>query len=212
MSGIKPLYLTLTVFLSIWTTKISCELTWSVVTDKMYFFVLLYLVIHYLRGYVLFFGESLPSSLSQWVDLSGLGLWCWGIFLLFRQPLSTASSDLVSLTQFLVFTESCIRLSPCLALCVALLCLLVARNFRSAPANQTGAPLGVVAKLRTGQGDRSEICPICLADTFAQTATYLPCGHEHVFHSVCIAQWLQQSCLCPVCRANIVDLVGANQA
>jgi hypothetical protein len=46
-------------------------------------------------------------------------------------------------------------------------------------------------------------CCICLADFEAgDQAKTLPCFH--LFHSVCIDQWLRQSNQCPVCKTNVV--------
>ena len=42
-------------------------------------------------------------------------------------------------------------------------------------------------------------CSVCLEayDDDAELRE-LPCGHA--FHAACIAQWLEQSAICPVCR------------
>ena len=210
--SIKPIYLVLTAFLSFWTFQLLIRsfIESNTSFDPFLLFASLYLVYHYLRGYLLFFRAPEDAALpflAHTVDVAGLTLWCWGIFLLFRRQ----SPDL---TKFIVVLETVIRLSPCLAVTVALFCLpcflLVARNFRSPAAHLRGTPPAVVAKLRTGVGETGDSCPICLGEISGHPVTFLPCADGHAFHCACIAQWLDRSCLCPVCRANVVDLVTAN--
>ncbi|XP_038981139.1 uncharacterized protein LOC120110386 [Phoenix dactylifera] len=45
-------------------------------------------------------------------------------------------------------------------------------------------------------------CTVCLGDLESGSlAGWLPCSH--VFHPVCITQWLQTSRLCPICRLQL---------
>ncbi|EER08184.1 conserved hypothetical protein [Perkinsus marinus ATCC 50983] len=56
--------------------------------------------------------------------------------------------------------------------------------------------------------DVPESCPICLSDfSDDDSVMILPCNTRHVFHERCITQWLAVSQLCPICRANISDMV-----
>jgi hypothetical protein len=45
-------------------------------------------------------------------------------------------------------------------------------------------------------------CSICLDMDDTRTQTRLRCGH--VFHSSCVASWLQVNASCPLCRCNIL--------
>lgn len=55
--------------------------------------------------------------------------------------------------------------------------------------------------------DENDCSVKCLVCQFAyeqeETLKRLPCGH--VFHSVCVAQWLKDNDICPYCRQTIVD-------
>ena len=45
-------------------------------------------------------------------------------------------------------------------------------------------------------------CCICLEDqVIGSTAVKLPCGH--IFHSPCLIEWLEKSCMCPICRYEL---------
>jgi hypothetical protein len=45
-------------------------------------------------------------------------------------------------------------------------------------------------------------CPICLECIVAGTCDPIVCGHQ--FHQSCLDEWLQESSLCPLCRAKVV--------
>ncbi|KAJ6095383.1 hypothetical protein N7486_006129 [Penicillium sp. IBT 16267x] len=48
-------------------------------------------------------------------------------------------------------------------------------------------------------------CVICLSlPELGKRVTVLPC--EHLFHYICIQQWLTRSTTCPLCRQNAVPL------
>ncbi|KAF4669695.1 hypothetical protein FOZ61_003289 [Perkinsus olseni] len=61
-----------------------------------------------------------------------------------------------------------------------------------------------------GASDVPDSCPICLSD-FAENdeVMTLPCNTRHIFHERCVTQWLAVSQLCPICRANISDMLDA---
>ena len=45
-------------------------------------------------------------------------------------------------------------------------------------------------------------CCICLEDqTIGTTAVKLGCGH--IYHPRCLTEWLQKSCMCPICRYEL---------
>eukprot|EP00045_Choanoeca_perplexa_P015897 m.206736 g.206736 ORF g.206736 m.206736 type:complete len:169 (+) comp17109_c1_seq1:91-597(+) len=45
-------------------------------------------------------------------------------------------------------------------------------------------------------------CPICMAAYQAEDDLHeLPC--EHVFHVACIVPWMEQACVCPLCRYEL---------
>jgi hypothetical protein len=46
----------------------------------------------------------------------------------------------------------------------------------------------------------NDICPICL-DTSTPMNFILLCNHQ--YHSTCINQWLNISCICPYCRTYV---------
>lgn len=52
-----------------------------------------------------------------------------------------------------------------------------------------------------------DTCCICI-DEYAQgdKIATLPCGHE--FHSDCISPWLQQQCVCPLCKRDLLEGTG----
>lgn len=45
-------------------------------------------------------------------------------------------------------------------------------------------------------------CVICLDQLVQSVATALPCTHKN-FHFLCLATWLQQSRLCPLCKVEV---------
>jgi len=53
-------------------------------------------------------------------------------------------------------------------------------------------------------------CPICFSEfSDADEVVGMPCDERHFFHKTCIDNWLELSQICPICRANIVDLIAA---
>ena len=47
-------------------------------------------------------------------------------------------------------------------------------------------------------------CDICLIDFVPdEPLRQLPCKGAHVFHPVCIDQWLEKSLTCPHCSTNV---------
>uniref|UniRef100_A0A0G4FJS4 RING-type domain-containing protein n=1 Tax=Chromera velia CCMP2878 TaxID=1169474 RepID=A0A0G4FJS4_9ALVE len=51
-------------------------------------------------------------------------------------------------------------------------------------------------------------CPICLQDFRSNSIVLrMPCEGRHVFCKDCVVRWLNNSRLCPVCRADIVNIV-----
>eukprot|EP01069_Polyplicarium_translucidae_P009566 Polyplicarium_translucidae@DN3327_c0_g2_i3.p2 len=52
-------------------------------------------------------------------------------------------------------------------------------------------------------------CSICMTDFVDEDAAIvLPCDRRHFFHTSCVTPWLKNSQLCPLCRANVVDLLA----
>jgi hypothetical protein len=43
-------------------------------------------------------------------------------------------------------------------------------------------------------------CPICFSD---ESLPRFTCRNKHVFHKRCIAQWIEQSETCPMCRVKV---------
>lgn len=54
-------------------------------------------------------------------------------------------------------------------------------------------------------GESNPVCNICLLEVGDDPACALPCFH--VFHSPCAKEWLQRNLSCPICRADVLDLV-----
>ncbi|XP_056390849.1 E3 ubiquitin-protein ligase RNF126-like [Hyla sarda] len=51
----------------------------------------------------------------------------------------------------------------------------------------------------------TQTCPICLADyDSGEEVTVLPCSH--MFHHLCIGQWLRTNDRCPMCRGRCIHL------
>eukprot|EP01053_Blabericola_migrator_P003644 Blabericola_migrator_1__3643@NODE_2091_length_3291_cov_110_778226_g1325_i0_p1_GENE_NODE_2091_length_3291_cov_110_778226_g1325_i0NODE_2091_length_3291_cov_110_778226_g1325_i0_p1_ORF_typecomplete_len416_score45_63zfRING_2/PF13639_6/8_8e15zfC3HC4_2/PF13923_6/1_3e08zfrbx1/PF12678_7/2e03zfrbx1/PF12678_7/8_4e07zfC3HC4_3/PF13920_6/88zfC3HC4_3/PF13920_6/3_2e08zfRING_5/PF14634_6/1_4e07zfANAPC11/PF12861_7/2e07zfC3HC4/PF00097_25/9_8e07zfRING_11/PF17123_5/6_9e03zfRING_11/PF17123_5/1_1e06ProkRING_4/PF14447_6 len=57
-------------------------------------------------------------------------------------------------------------------------------------------------------------CPICVTEfAGSDEIILLPCDpRRHVFHTSCILEWLRKSQHCPMCRKNIVELLGDRTA
>ncbi|XP_048552144.1 E3 ubiquitin-protein ligase SIRP1-like, partial [Triticum urartu] len=66
---------------------------------------------------------------------------------------------------------------------------------------QPPAPAASIAAVPTGEvSEPASVCAICKDDLpLAVAARRLPCGH--LYHSVCIVQWLEMHNSCPVCRS-----------
>ncbi|CAM0911437.1 unnamed protein product [Alopecurus aequalis] len=66
---------------------------------------------------------------------------------------------------------------------------------------QPPAPAASIAALPTVEvSEPAAVCAICKDDLpLAAAARRLPCGH--LYHSVCIVQWLEMHNSCPVCRS-----------
>ena len=76
-------------------------------------------------------------------------------------------------------------------------------------AGRTGAWGGKAAAARAGLPLSDGVgCLVCLGPLVAMDVlTALPCGHE--FHSRCIAQWLQQRPVCPLCLKVVPRIARA---
>ncbi|KAH0472297.1 MAG: uncharacterized protein KVP18_004864 [Porospora cf. gigantea A] len=56
--------------------------------------------------------------------------------------------------------------------------------------------------------DPPKECSVCLRNYSSdETVTLLPCNKFHLFHKACISEWFEKSRQCPLCRADIVELV-----
>lgn len=60
--------------------------------------------------------------------------------------------------------------------------------------------------------DHRESCAICVAPYEAGEACGVLPGCGHVFHKLCVAEWLRQSTTCPLCRAAFDVTEGTRQA
>lgn len=52
-----------------------------------------------------------------------------------------------------------------------------------------------------GEHNGVKECSICLMELEQEVAYALPCGH--VFHRVCVKNWLARSSLCPICKQDV---------
>jgi hypothetical protein len=59
-------------------------------------------------------------------------------------------------------------------------------------------------------GGAEDMCSVCLDAMVGTQCVLLPCGH--LFHVECIADWLEQSPACPLCKQTLVDAVRKNEA
>ncbi|PFH31230.1 zinc finger, C3HC4 type (RING finger) domain-containing protein [Besnoitia besnoiti] len=51
-------------------------------------------------------------------------------------------------------------------------------------------------------------CPICMVDLDDEDEVLImPCDSRHFFHKACVEHWLETSQACPICRANIVNIL-----
>ena len=46
-------------------------------------------------------------------------------------------------------------------------------------------------------------CAICFMGVSGDRVYVLPCSDKHIFHCVCLRQWVKVKSTCPICRANI---------
>jgi hypothetical protein len=54
------------------------------------------------------------------------------------------------------------------------------------------------------KGDDANLeCPICMGDVACDGAHHLVTPCDHVFHDVCLGQWMDLKTECPVCRAQL---------
>ncbi|KAK0587295.1 hypothetical protein LWI29_020675 [Acer saccharum] len=61
-----------------------------------------------------------------------------------------------------------------------------------------------VSNVTAEQQQACMCCMICLEEFSAGSeATRTPC--RHVYHHQCIAEWLEKSDSCPLCRCNLLD-------
>ncbi|WAR22424.1 RN122-like protein [Mya arenaria] len=49
---------------------------------------------------------------------------------------------------------------------------------------------------------RNDTCPVCL-DEFSTKEKIAVCTCHHVFHSVCLLEWLRHKNSCPMCKAPV---------
>jgi hypothetical protein len=59
-------------------------------------------------------------------------------------------------------------------------------------------------------GGAEDMCSVCLDAMVDTQCVLLSCGH--LFHVECIADWLEQSPACPLCKQTLVDAVRKNEA
>lgn len=76
-----------------------------------------------------------------------------------------------------------------------------------------GLPPGMVELLPCfpeGRSDQPADCVVCLCPMQQEEEVMLlPCAHK--FHAACIRPWLGRSIECPVCKANVPDLIRQQQ-
>ncbi|EPT30338.1 zinc finger, C3HC4 type (RING finger) domain-containing protein [Toxoplasma gondii ME49] len=54
----------------------------------------------------------------------------------------------------------------------------------------------------------NKACPICMVDLDDEDEVLImPCDSRHFFHRACVEHWLETSQACPICRANIVNIL-----
>ncbi|CAK9163698.1 unnamed protein product, partial [Ilex paraguariensis] len=79
--------------------------------------------------------------------------------------------------------------------------------FKAVPA--TKSSIEGLKKVRLEGSGSMEECMICLEKfCVGQEATCMPCSH--VYHGDCIAQWLERSHLCPLCRFQMPTDSGSS--
>lgn len=74
-----------------------------------------------------------------------------------------------------------------------------------------GLPVELVSRLPTSHiklaeierdGDDEPSCSICLCEYVNDDkVTWLPCSHN--YHTACVASWLKNSLICPICKDNV---------
>ena len=62
-----------------------------------------------------------------------------------------------------------------------------------------------------GAGRSEEICPICCEMFLRETeVAVMPCNSKHVYHPVCIKEWLVKQTQCPLCKVDVFGQRGAS--
>ena len=57
----------------------------------------------------------------------------------------------------------------------------------------------------------NKICPICLLKfSFKEETIQLKC--KHIFHQLCISEWLKKEDTCPTCRSNVMKGLDNNES
>ena len=57
--------------------------------------------------------------------------------------------------------------------------------------------------VRAAQGEEGCECAICMGSVDPVTGAYMVTPCDHLFHEICLAQWMDLKMECPVCRAAL---------
>eukprot|EP01069_Polyplicarium_translucidae_P009559 Polyplicarium_translucidae@DN3327_c0_g2_i1.p3 len=172
------------------------------------------------RRWALAAGPIIATQRS--LQVFGVLWFCWGGVLTFTEP--HCNCHAFQWARGLWWFQACAFAVPCvlhllLFLCLPCLVFVVIRALLGSDQKPTpdeiistleSTPFAQISAAAALQGVTvPTTCSICMTDFVDEDAAIvLPCDRRHFFHTSCVTPWLKNSQLCPLCRANVVDLLA----
>ena len=147
-------------------------------------------------------------------------LFLWGCFLMTMKHSNCADvcPFMHSLCMILLLISLLYIFLPLIILisiCFCIPCLLIS-SFFFCPKPVRSIEKDFIKKLERKEFNKHEFtehdeCIICRS-TFVkrEKIIILPCNKKHYFHASCVQKWLDISCLCPICRADLNQKIKDN--
>ena len=158
-------------------------------------------------------GFVFMTYLRHMNQFSYLMLFLWGCFLLTMKNsncamvcphMHTFCLILLGISLLYIFLPLLLLVS----ICFCIPCLLISSLF-CGPTHVKSIERDFVKKLDRKEFSSSEFtehddCVICRSSFVKkEKIIVLPCNKKHYFHEACVEKWLDISCLCPICRADL---------